>query len=186
MYLLFCQNVMSKFLCHRADMYHSCPDTLSNICSEAKRERKLITMVTANILRRKRSAHCRWDGGGLENKARTVLEPVQQWHIDPFKQTARKKVLNIGALSGEYKIIAFKGKSTDFPECLQHKIYKESKWINSGNKIFISIDNFHIKLGSILYNPQHCYYLCRDYSSISILNSGLCTNGFWLNLIWWN
>jgi hypothetical protein len=33
------------------DIRHSCTNERSNICSEAKRERELITMVTANILR---------------------------------------------------------------------------------------------------------------------------------------
>jgi len=48
-------------------------------------------MVTANILRRKRRAHCRWGRRGLENRARTVFEPVQHWNMDTFTKSWKEK-----------------------------------------------------------------------------------------------
>jgi hypothetical protein len=56
----------------KCDIYHSCSDVGISICNEAEWESQPITMVTASTQYRKGRVHCRWDGGGSENKARIL------------------------------------------------------------------------------------------------------------------
>jgi hypothetical protein len=102
-------------------MYLSCPNIRSNICSEAKRERKLNHHGNSKYTLQQETCalQVRWERlrkRGTHSAGASATMPHGYFHKD-----VKRKALNFGAFSSEYRIKAFRGKYKDFHEFLQHK-----------------------------------------------------------------